>query len=224
MTSFTVKNLNIQVWSSISPNKPIIYLNTYANEGAQVYKTLQDIGCPDFTLVSIGGLNWDHDMAPWDIPPISKKDMPCTGGADDYLRLMIEKIMPYAEKEIKGQPSWRGIAGYSLGGLFAVYSIYQTNMFSRVASMSGSLWFPGIKEYIFSHAVKQKPKHMYFSLGDKECKTRNQFLKVVQQNTEEIELFYRNQDIDTVFQLNPGNHFKDGTLRTATGIQWILER
>lgn len=63
---------------------------------------------------------------------------PFTGGADNYLRLLTEEIIPAAEKEINGVPCWRGIAGYSLAGLFALYGIYQTDLFSRVGSMSGS--------------------------------------------------------------------------------------
>ncbi|MDY2610537.1 MAG: alpha/beta hydrolase-fold protein [Oscillospiraceae bacterium] len=62
------------------------------------------------------------------------------------MRLLTEKLIPAAEKEINEVPRWRGIAGYSLAGLFALYAIYQTDLFSRVGSMSGSLGFPGIKE------------------------------------------------------------------------------
>ena len=38
------------------------------------------------------------------------------------------------------------------------------------AVVSGSLWFPGMKEYIFSHEPKHRPDCIYFSLGDKECR------------------------------------------------------
>lgn len=209
---------------SAEANRPVIYLNTFSEEGERVYEVLHERGCSDFTLVAISGLNWDHDMAPWDIPPISEKDTPCTGGADEYLRLLLEEIIPKAEEQIRGRALWRGIAGYSLAGLFAVYSLYQTEIFSRAASMSGSLWFPGFAEYIFSHEMKQKPKHLYFSLGDAECRTKNPYLKVVQEQTEKIERFYRAGGIDTCFKLNPGNHFKNGIERTAAGITWLLER
>ena len=140
------------------------------------------------------------------------------------MRLLIEKIIPIAEQKILGTVLWRGLAGYSLAGLFAVYSLYHTKLFSRIASMSGSLWFPGIKEYIFSHEMKGIPKHLYFSIGDKECKANNPYLKIVQKNTEEIEAFYRNKGIDTVFQLNSGNHYKNAVERTAAGIAWLLNR
>ena len=141
-----------------------------------------------------------------------------------YLRLLVEEIIPRAEKELAGPPAWRGIAGYSLAGLFALYAIYRTDMFSRVGCMSGSLWFPGFKEYIFSHEPKSRPDCIYFSLGDKEAKTRNPVLKTVQENTEEIQTFYQNKGIDTVFQLNPGNHFVQGIERTIAGIQWLLSK
>ena len=107
-------------------------------------------------------------MVPWDSPPAFKNSEPCTGGADNYLRFLTRDIIPTVEKEINGVPRWRGIAGYSLAGLFALYAIYQTNLFSRVGRTSDSLWFPGIKEYIFSLATKRLPDDMYFSLGDKE--------------------------------------------------------
>ncbi len=53
------------------------------------------------------------------------------------------------------------------------------------------------------------PEHLYLSLGDKECKTRNSYLKTVREHTEAIDTFYMEKDIDTVLQFNPGNHFKD---------------
>jgi len=163
-------------------------------------------------------------MVPWDSPAAFKNGEPFTGGADDYLRRLVEEIIPEAEKGFNGAPQWRGIAGYSLAGLFALYSVYRTDVFSRVGSISGSLWFPGIKEYIFSHAPKRQPDCIYFSLGDKESKTRNPVLKTVQQNTEDIQAFYQDKGINTMFRLNPGNHFIHGVERTAAGIGWLLSR
>ena len=66
------------------------------------------------------------------------------------------------------------------------------------------------KSYIVSHEPKSRPDCIYFSLGDKEAKTRNPILKTVQENAEEIWAFYQSKGIDTVFQLNPGNHFVPG--------------
>lgn len=224
MTTFKVGQKTVDVFQSENPNRPVIYLNTYGREGEAVFRQLSAFGDLDFTLVAISGLQWEHDMAPWDIPPISSKDTPCTGGADAYLELLLHEILPQAEKNVLGTPLWRGIAGYSLAGLFALYSIYRTDVFSRVASVSGSLWFPDFPAFVRSHTPKQTPDCIYFSLGDKEHKTRNPFLQTVRQNTEDIEAFYEQQGIAATFQLNPGNHFQDAARRTAAGIRWILTR
>lgn len=224
MNSFSVEQKWVDVFESAAPNKPVIYLNTYGREGAQIFQYLTDIGCQDFSLVAVSKLEWNHDMVPWDIPPIFKNGASYTSGADEYLRLLINQIIPKAESLLQGTPAWRGIAGYSLAGLFALYSIYQTDAFSRVASVSGSLWFPGIKEYVVSRTPVKKPADIFFSLGDRECRTQNSLLRCVQQNTESIERYYHEQGIDTTFQLNPGNHFKDVVQRTAAGVQWLLSR
>lgn len=220
---FVIDHRVVTVYPSAAANRPVVYLNTVAEEVSQVYQTLRG-SCPDFTLVSISKLNWNHDMVPWDIPPVSKGAAPCTGGADEYLQLLTKEIAPKAEQRIPGSAAWRGLAGYSLAGLFALYSTYQTDLFSRVASVSGSLWFPGFKEYVFSHEMKRQPEHLYLSLGDKECKTRNPYMKTVQEQTEAIHAFYTEQGIDTALCFNPGNHFRDAVQRTAAGIRWILER
>ena len=224
MYAFIKDSKAVCVFLYTEPGAPIIYLNTFSDEGQKVYGAAQATGCPPFTLVAISNLDWNHDMVPWDGPSSFKNAEPCTGGADDYLRLLTEEIIPTAEKGIAGVPCWRGIAGYSLAGLFALYAIYQTDLFSHVGSMSGSLWYSGMKEYIFSHEPKRRPDCIYFSLGDKESKTRNPVLRSVRQNTEEIQAFYQAKGIDTVFQLNPGNHYDHAVERTAAGLCWLLSR
>lgn len=222
MTGFEISGKTVSVYPSATSDRPIVYLNTYSDMGDQVYHLLRDASGLEFTLVVIGNLSWDHDMSPWAIPPIAKGDTPCTGGADEYLQLLTGKIISRVENGLA--VSWRGIAGYSLAGLFALYSLYQTDLFHRAATMSGSLWFPDFQEYVFSHEMKRTPERVYFSLGDKECKTRNPYLKVVQDRTERIETFFRGKGIPTVFQLNPGNHSQGGVERTAAGIRWILKQ
>ena len=224
MYTFMINEKTVSIFPSLEANAPIIYLNTFSGEEQKVYDATQTAGCPPFTLVAVSDLDWNHDMAPWDSPPTFKNADPCTGGADDYLRLLTKEIIPAAEKEIGGIPCWRGLAGYSLAGLFALYAIYQTDLFSRVGSMSGSLWFPGMKEYIFSHEPQHQLDCIYFSLGDKESKTKNPILRTVQENTEEICAYYQRKGIDTVFRLNPGNHFVQSVERTAAGIDWLLSR
>ena len=157
MQPFTIGSKTASIFPNSESETPIIFLNTFSGEGQKIFETAQATGCTPFTLVAISVLDWNHDMVAWDSPPVFKNADACTGGADNYLRLLTEEIIPTAEREINGVPRWRGIAGYSLAGLFALYTIYQTDLFSRVGSISSSLWFPGMKEYIFSHEPQRRP-------------------------------------------------------------------
>lgn len=224
MDQFTTGGKSVSVFPAAEPGVPVIYLNAGSGEGQQVYEAALAAGCPPFTLVAIGDLDWSHDMAPWDSPAAFKGGEPFTGGADDYLRLLVGDILPRAESSLTDAPAWRGIVGYSLAGLFALYAIYQTDIFSRVGSISGSLWFPGWKEYVLTHQPKRPPDCVYFSSGDRESKTRNPILINIGRNTEDICKHYRAMGTDTVFQLNPGNHFDHPVERTAAGITWLLSR
>ncbi len=56
---------------------------------------------------------------------------------------LTQRIVPLTENHLGYAPEFRGIAGYSLAGLFALWAVYQTGLFDRAASVSGSLWFDG---------------------------------------------------------------------------------
>lgn len=96
----------MSVFLSTKPEAPVIYLNTFSGERQKVFETARATSCPPFTLVAISDLDWNHDMVPWDSPPVFKNADACTGGADDYLRLLTENITPTAEKEVGGVPRW----------------------------------------------------------------------------------------------------------------------
>lgn len=221
MRTFVTGDKTVCVFPAAEVDAPVVYLNTFGDEGQKVYHALTASGSPPLSLVAISGSHWEHDMSPWAKPAVFKNGASFTGGADEYLRVLTSEILPAAERELPGTPCWRGIAGYSLAGLFAVYALYQTDVFSRAASVSGSLWFPGFREYVFSHKPKALPDCVYFSVGDRESKTRNPVLQTVQENTEAICGFYQERGIRTAFELNPGGHHDHPTERTAKGILWM---
>ena len=86
MYEFTMGGKSVSVFPGAKPGAPVIYLNTYSNEGRQVFHAVQSVGCLPFALVTIGNLDWNHDMAPWGSPAAFKSGEPFTGGADNYLQ------------------------------------------------------------------------------------------------------------------------------------------
>lgn len=221
MFIFTSGNKKITVYPALAENRPVIYLTTYNDDGGEVYAQVQKGGCPDFTLVTVSGLNWEAELSPWAAGNLFKYSEMFTGGADVYLQFLTQQVLPQAEAGLNGI-LWRGLAGYSLAGLFTVYALYKTDLFSRAASMSGSLWYPGFKDFALQNTLYIAPQHLYFSLGDKEARARNQYLKTVQQCTEELAAHYRSLGINTCYELNPGGHYRDIISRSAAGIKWLL--
>lgn len=223
--TITVGKKEITVYRNpeASASPPIVYLNAGDDEGAATWEACRSIGCSAFTLAVISGLQWNHDLTPWPMPPIWKNDTSYTGGADEYLARLTGKIIPAVEETLGEKPLYRVLAGYSLAGLFAVYATYHTDAFARIVSASGSLWYPDFLEYTQSHALRRVPDKMYFSLGDREAKTKNRYLCLVEERTRTLYKEYSGQGIPTKFELNPGNHFMDADGRMARGIRWILE-
>ena len=152
-----------------------------------------------------------------------KNDEPFTGGADAYLETLTGAIIPAIIGELGYEPAYIALAGYSLAGLFAVYSMYRTDRFARIASASGSMWFSGFVKFAKSHEMIWVPEKMYFSLGDKESHTRNKVMATAEQNTVELHEYYQKLCANTKYELNAGNHFQDTALRMEKGIAWLVE-
>lgn len=201
---------------------PVVYLPVFEGDGADVWRCCLDLGCKNFSLAAFSVLSWEDDLTPWECPPIWKRGHGYHGRAPRQLELLEGCIMPEVERRLDASPSSSVLAGYSLGGLFASWSAFQTGTFSCVVSASGSMWFPGFVEYVAERATAPGVERAYFSLGDKEAHTRNKVLATVAEATAEVVASFRANGVETIFEWNSGNHFADEPLRTAKGIAWAL--
>ncbi len=213
---------NIYIYGEKEIQCPLVMVNTFEGNGSELYTALKSMTDKIFCLAVVSDIDWNDEMSPWECPPLYKNDGPCTGGADKYLNILTNDIFPAIKENLAYDPEKIIIAGYSLAGLFAVYSLYRTDLFSGAVSASGSLWFPDFIEYAENNDFCKKPEKVYFSLGDKEAKTRNQLLSSVETRTSQLYEKYRENGINTVFEMNPGNHFKDADIRLAKGIAWVI--
>ena len=219
---YNVQDKEITLYRADSGSCPLIVYNNFNGDGSDIYKEFQKMELPAFHFLNVSGIKWNHDMSPWYNPPLPWEEEAATGGADEYLEMLITEIIPSAKERLYGEVSELGIVGYSLAGLFSLYALYRCDVFDMAASVSGSLWFPGFKDFVFKNEMKKKPRKLYLSLGDKEARTRNQTLRTIQENTESIAAYYKEKGLDATFELNPGNHFREPELRTAKGVRWLL--
>lgn len=233
--AFEVEGRRIGVHPGRRPDAPLIVLHAYGSSSSGMAERLRKAGAPDCAVVEIFALSWSRDMSPWEVPTLSAKALPEEGRADEWLALLLSRVIPEAERRIRAAfaeeaakaealppPAWRGIGGYSLAGLFALYALYRTDAFSRAACASPSLWLPGFMDFVRSHAPCRLPEAVYFSIGSKEAKTRNPLMQTVEAAVKEAAERFRGQSVPTAFKLNPGGHFNDPIGRTAAGIEWIL--
>lgn len=177
-------------------------------------------------LILLGGNDWERDFTPWPSPKVFKGGRDFTGGADAYLASLLKDVLPAAEREIQQgsgkQPSRRFLAGYSLTGLFALYATYQTSRFDGCVCASGSVWYPGFKDYVFARPVPPQLKGAAFSIGGKEKNTRNAVMAPIEDNMRAIAARLQEAGVAVTFATHPGGHFKDTGARLFTGICRLL--
>jgi hypothetical protein len=205
---------------------PVVYLHVFEGDGADVWQRLRKGGKQPMALVAVAPKSWDNYLTPWSSPPVFRGGRPYEGFAIVQLDLLEREIMPQAEALLAQHgmvPSFSALAGYSLAGLFAAWAATQSGAFERVASISGSLWYPDFVNYVTGNGPRPAVQRAYFSLGDAESRTRNRAMRPVLENTRQVAERFEQVGVATRFELNPGNHFMDEDLRTAKGIRWLLD-
>ena len=64
-----------------------------------------------------------------------------SGGAPIFLKAIREEVIPFIETNYRVSSKGRGLAGYSYGGLFALYTLFhEPELFTRYFAGSPSIW------------------------------------------------------------------------------------
>ncbi len=206
-----------------SEDAPLVVLNCFGDEGEMVASELDKLVCVPYSLLAVTVSDWNISLSPWTAPAVFKGEPDFGDGADEYINELVDEIVPAACSEAGLKPSAVYIAGYSMAGLFALYSLYKTDFFAGCASCSGSLWFLGFYEFASEHEFASAPSKLYLSLGDREAKTKNPVMATVEDKTRGISERYKAKGYDVYFEMNQGGHFNDPELRTAKGIAWLIK-
>ncbi len=181
----------------------------------------------DYTMLSVEITDWNGELTPWEFQESNGK-MSFAGRAELLLADLEHSIIPGVCQQlgIDREQSRFAIAGYSLAGLFSVWTMYQTKLFQGAASCSGSLWYPGFLEYALEHELQRDSCALYFSLGDKEEKVRNLYMAKVGEATRALCQQYQDDDKveHMVFEWNAGNHFQQVDKRLVKGMAWVLRQ
>ncbi len=165
----------------------------------------------DFQFIAVKVNNWNQDLSPWNAAAVFGKEE-FGNGAKDTLEVLM-KLCTDTNKCYY-------IGGYSMAGLFALWTASQTNRFAGIAAASPSIWFPGFLKYLKRQKIQSNC--IYLSLGDKEEKTRNSVMAQVGDCIRQAYAWLNEEGIRCTLEWNSGGHFKEPDLRTARAFAWVM--
>ena len=144
------------------------------------------------------------------------------GEAEETLAYIEDVLLPWIRRAYGDMPCV--LAGYSLGGLFALWAAYRTESFDGICAVSPSLWVRGWDAYAEGRVPCADA--VYLSLGDKEERARNVRMAAVGDcvRRQASRLTRQFTEGKTVFEWNRGGHFDDEPGRMARGLAWTAER
>ena len=242
-----ISGLSIHTQMSSVAGAPIVYLlgDVADNSPIQVPEGV--------SLVNVGADLWEENFSPWCAPRVFAKGPNFGDGAQKTLDTLINQVIPWAESELTESPAYRVLVGYSLAGLFSLWTGVSQQVacgcqpgtattpqlsgpgapyvdasvatFQRIGAVSGSFWFPGLLDY-----VDQQLRggvvgltHAYLSLGDREARTPNPQIMHVRENAELLASRLESAGITSMFELNRGNHFQNVEGRIQKALDWLVK-
>ncbi|WP_281869598.1 alpha/beta hydrolase [Brevibacillus parabrevis] len=111
-----------------------------------------------------------------ELPPFSRGgEWPRQGGADDFLRFVLEEVRPVVESMVAINRERQAIFGHSLGGLFALHTLYTRPdaFFAYIAGSPSIDWYKRLilaeeQEFVSRLQRGGQPKQLFIGVGEEE--------------------------------------------------------
>ena len=160
------------------------------------------------SIVVSNDVNWNDDLTPWPAEGVFKKAKPFGGRAAEFLDKLTREIIPETEKHLDIENPERTLLGVSLSGLFAVWSAFNTDAFTNIISISGSLWYDSFVDWMEEHTPSPSIKKVCMLLGEKEKNAKEKRMATVEECTQTAANILKEKSCaDVVFELVEGTHF-----------------
>ena len=174
-----------------------------------------------FSLIAFKIEDWNSELSPWEAPP-AFRNKSFGSGATETLEFIESRLISTVREKYNLDNDIKFIlGGYSLAGLFSLWSAYKSDTFSGIAAASPSVWFNGWEEFMNNNTPLSNT--IYLSLGDTEEKTKNKVMSAVGDNIRKQEELLKNDNINTILEWNNGGHFSDSDIRVAKAFAWCIE-
>jgi predicted alpha/beta superfamily hydrolase len=98
-----------------------------------------------------------------------------TGGAEAFLQVLRDEIIPFAEAQLPIDGRNRGLAGHSYAGLFATYAFAEApDLFDRFIILSPALWFDDGKIYDITFKPSDRRRAVFLAADTPQGEQRSQ--------------------------------------------------
>ena len=218
MKTIHYQNRNYMILGNLKSSTFLMYLVDESNpeDYEQIYQKISNEY--QLCMISVSIHDWQGELSPWPAPTIfGKHDF--AGNAAKFLA-ELEDFWKWFKDENNIESNQVYLGGYSLAGLFALWASSQTNLFTKIAAVSPSVWYFNFVEYMQQNPIQTR--EVYMSLGDKEANAKNKVMATVKDCFDEVIQIVQKQNIPLTYEYNPGNHFQDVELRMKKGIQKLL--
>ncbi len=176
------------------------------------------------SIVVIEAVNWNDDLTPWPAEGVFKKAKPFGGQAAVFLNKLTNEIIPETERSMGIENAKRTLLGVSLSGLFAVWSAFNTDAFTNIISISGSLWYDGLVEWMKEQSLSPRIKKVCLLLGEKEKNAKEKRMATVEERTQTAAIILKEKThASVIFELVEGTHFSPIMPRLEQAFEVIAE-
>ena len=160
------------------------------------------------SIAVIEDVNWNDDLTPWPAEGVFKKAKPFGGKAATFLNKLTHEIIPNTEKDLGIEDAERTLLGVSLSGLFAVWSAFNTDAFTNIISISGSLWYDGFVAWMTEQTPSPQLEKVCMLLGEKEKNAKEKRMATVEERTlAAANILKEKTSASVTFELVEGTHF-----------------
>ena len=160
------------------------------------------------SIVVIEAVDWNDDLTPWPAAGVFKKAKPFGGRAASFLNKLTDEIIPKTEKDLGIKNAERTLLGVSLSGLFAVWAAFNTDAFTNIISISGSLWYDNFVEWMKDQTTLPQLKKVCMLLGEKEKNSKEKRMATVEERSLAVaDMLKAKSQVAVSFELVEGTHF-----------------
>lgn len=201
----------------------------YALDGDKLFKNLAGIFSAEvsarYIIVGIPSKNRLAEYTPWYLEPINPKFPPFGGKAKEHLLLLTKDLKAWVNSNFHTDPNPEKtfLLGNSLGGLFSVYSLYNSTAFGNIISISGSFWYPGWLQHMETTTIINSAAKVFIISGKTEGALANDpRVNAVTNTRKTISMLQNHLGDSRIFAMwDNGGHHDNINIRYQKAFYWI---